>query len=42
MISEGRVDVCGICDAAQVRQVFQQWAGNPRSRWKTPLLERAR
>jgi phosphatidylserine/phosphatidylglycerophosphate/cardiolipin synthase-like enzyme len=41
VISEGRVDVLGICDATQVRQVFQQWAGNPRSHWKTPLLHRA-
>jgi phosphatidylserine/phosphatidylglycerophosphate/cardiolipin synthase-like enzyme len=30
-----------VCDATQVRQVFSQWAQNPRSRWKAPLLERA-
>jgi phosphatidylserine/phosphatidylglycerophosphate/cardiolipin synthase-like enzyme len=41
VIGEGRVDVAGVCDATQVRQVFGQWAQNPRSRWKAPLLERA-
>jgi phosphatidylserine/phosphatidylglycerophosphate/cardiolipin synthase-like enzyme len=41
VISEGRVDVAGVCDATQVRQVFQQWEANPRSRWKAPLLHRA-
>jgi phosphatidylserine/phosphatidylglycerophosphate/cardiolipin synthase-like enzyme len=37
---EGRVDTAGISDAPQVRQVFHQWAGNPRSRWKGPVLAR--
>ena len=37
----GPLDVAGVCDATQVRQVFGQWAQNPRSRWKGPLLERA-
>jgi phosphatidylserine/phosphatidylglycerophosphate/cardiolipin synthase-like enzyme len=40
VVAEGRVDVGGVCDATQVEQVFRQWAGNPRSRWKAPLLER--
>jgi len=40
VVEERRVDVAGVCDATQVRQVFRQWAGNPRSRWKGPLLER--
>jgi phosphatidylserine/phosphatidylglycerophosphate/cardiolipin synthase-like enzyme len=40
VIEEERVDVAGVCDATQVRQVFQQWDANPRSRWKAPLLER--
>jgi phosphatidylserine/phosphatidylglycerophosphate/cardiolipin synthase-like enzyme len=30
-----------VCDATQIRQVFQQWEGNPRSQWKAPLLRRA-
>ena len=40
VVEERRVDVAGVCDATQVQQVFRQWAGNPRSRWKGPLLER--
>ena len=40
VIEEERVDVKGVCDATQVRQVFGQWAANPRSRWKGPLLAR--
>lgn len=41
VLAEGRVDVLGVCDATQVHQVFQQWAANERSHWKTPLLQRA-
>ncbi len=37
--AEQRVDIAGVCDATQVRQVFQQWRGNPQSTWKAPLLE---
>ena len=40
VVGEARVDVAGVCDATQVAQVFDQWAVNPRSRWKAPLLER--
>jgi phosphatidylserine/phosphatidylglycerophosphate/cardiolipin synthase-like enzyme len=40
VVEEERVDVAGVCDATQVAQVFEQWAANPRSRWKGPLLER--
>jgi phosphatidylserine/phosphatidylglycerophosphate/cardiolipin synthase-like enzyme len=40
VISEGVVDIAGVCDAPQVREVFRQWDRNPRSRWKAPLLER--
>ena len=40
VIAEQPVDIAGVCDATQVRQVFGQWAQNPRSRWKAPLLER--
>jgi phosphatidylserine/phosphatidylglycerophosphate/cardiolipin synthase-like enzyme len=39
-LSEGRVDVAGVCDATQVAQVFSQWRGNPNSAWKGPLLAR--
>jgi phosphatidylserine/phosphatidylglycerophosphate/cardiolipin synthase-like enzyme len=39
-VGEERVDVAGICDATQVDEVFRQWAANPRSAWKGPLLER--
>ena len=38
VIAEERVDIKGVCDATQVRQVFRQWAQNPRSKWKGPLL----
>jgi phosphatidylserine/phosphatidylglycerophosphate/cardiolipin synthase-like enzyme len=38
VIAEERVDIQGVCDATQVRQVFRQWAQNPRSKWKGPLL----
>jgi phosphatidylserine/phosphatidylglycerophosphate/cardiolipin synthase-like enzyme len=31
-------DVAGVVDGPQVRTVFGQWAGNPPSRWKIPLL----
>jgi phosphatidylserine/phosphatidylglycerophosphate/cardiolipin synthase-like enzyme len=41
VISEGKLDIAGVCDATQVRQVFHQWGQNPRSRWKAPLLEGA-
>jgi phosphatidylserine/phosphatidylglycerophosphate/cardiolipin synthase-like enzyme len=41
VISDGAVDIAGVCDATQVRQVFAQWAQNPRSQWKAPLLRRA-
>jgi phosphatidylserine/phosphatidylglycerophosphate/cardiolipin synthase-like enzyme len=41
VVEEERVDVAGVCDATQVEQVFRQWAANPRSRWKGPLLERS-
>lgn len=35
---EGRIDIAGVSDAPQVRLVFRQWAENPRSRWKGPVL----
>jgi phosphatidylserine/phosphatidylglycerophosphate/cardiolipin synthase-like enzyme len=41
VLAEGRVDIAGVCDSTQVRQVFHQWSRNPASRWKAPLLVRA-
>jgi phosphatidylserine/phosphatidylglycerophosphate/cardiolipin synthase-like enzyme len=41
VIAEERVDVAGVCDATQIRQVFQQWEHNGHSAWKIPLLHRA-
>lgn len=38
--AEGRSDVLGVCDWTQLRSVFDQWRGNPRSHWKMPLLAR--
>lgn len=38
--AEQRVDITGVCDATQIAQVFDQWARNPHSSWKAPLLER--
>jgi phosphatidylserine/phosphatidylglycerophosphate/cardiolipin synthase-like enzyme len=39
-LGEGRVDIAGVSDATQVDQVFDQWAMNPNSAWKAPLLAR--
>jgi phosphatidylserine/phosphatidylglycerophosphate/cardiolipin synthase-like enzyme len=36
--AEGKLDLAGVVDAPQCAQVFRQWAGNPRSAWKVPLL----
>jgi phosphatidylserine/phosphatidylglycerophosphate/cardiolipin synthase-like enzyme len=36
--AEQRVDVRGVVDATQMAQVFEQWGGNPRSRWKIPVV----
>jgi phosphatidylserine/phosphatidylglycerophosphate/cardiolipin synthase-like enzyme len=41
VLAEGRIDVAGVCDATQIAQVFGQWAQNPRSQWKAPLLREA-
>jgi phosphatidylserine/phosphatidylglycerophosphate/cardiolipin synthase-like enzyme len=41
VVAEARIDIAGVCDATQVRQVFRQWETNGRSGWKSPLLERA-
>jgi phosphatidylserine/phosphatidylglycerophosphate/cardiolipin synthase-like enzyme len=36
--ADRRVDVAGVVDATQIRQVYGQWASNPRSRWKLSSL----
>lgn len=36
--TEGRLDVLGVCDWTQMHAVFGQWAENPKSAWKGPLL----
>jgi phosphatidylserine/phosphatidylglycerophosphate/cardiolipin synthase-like enzyme len=41
VVAEARVDIGCVCDATQVREVFHQWATNPRSQWKGPLLAQA-
>jgi phosphatidylserine/phosphatidylglycerophosphate/cardiolipin synthase-like enzyme len=41
VVAEQRVDIACVCDATQVREVFHQWAANPRSHWKAPLLASA-
>ncbi len=39
-VAEGRLDLAGVVDATQLRQVFGQWRSNPASAWKAPLLEK--
>jgi phosphatidylserine/phosphatidylglycerophosphate/cardiolipin synthase-like enzyme len=41
VVAEDRIDIAGVCDATQVREVFHQWAANPHSHWKAPLLANA-
>jgi phosphatidylserine/phosphatidylglycerophosphate/cardiolipin synthase-like enzyme len=40
-INECEIDLAGVCDLTQVRQVFHQWDENRASTWKSPLLRRA-
>jgi len=40
VVSDGKVDVRGVVDATQTRQVFGQWDDNGNSEWKYPLLAR--
>jgi phosphatidylserine/phosphatidylglycerophosphate/cardiolipin synthase-like enzyme len=40
-VNESEIDLAGVCDVTQVRQVFHQWDGNPASHWKIPLLRHA-
>jgi len=39
--SDGRIDVAGVVDQTQVRQVLQQWHANGNAGWKEPLLRQA-
>jgi phosphatidylserine/phosphatidylglycerophosphate/cardiolipin synthase-like enzyme len=41
VLADGRVDVQGVCDATQIREVFQQWEANHQANWKAPLLHNA-
>ena len=38
VIAEGLLDVAGVCDATQVRQVFEQWEANAAVALEAPLL----
>ena len=40
-VNEAEIDLSGVCDVTQVRQVFRQWEHNPGSHWKIPLLREA-
>jgi phosphatidylserine/phosphatidylglycerophosphate/cardiolipin synthase-like enzyme len=39
-VSDGKVDVTGVCDGTQMRGVFHQWDLNGNSTWKLPLVAR--
>jgi len=41
VITDGKVDVAGVVDRTQVRQVIEQWRQNGNSPWKEPLLRTA-
>jgi phosphatidylserine/phosphatidylglycerophosphate/cardiolipin synthase-like enzyme len=36
---EGKLDIAGVVDATQMRQVVSQWQSQGGSRWKIPVLE---
>jgi len=38
--SDGKVDLAGVVDATQVREVLHQWEENGNASWKEPLLRR--
>jgi phosphatidylserine/phosphatidylglycerophosphate/cardiolipin synthase-like enzyme len=40
-VSDGRVDIAGIVDATQMREVYVQWEHNGNAAWKLPLVARA-
>jgi phosphatidylserine/phosphatidylglycerophosphate/cardiolipin synthase-like enzyme len=39
VVNERRCEVRGVLDETQTEDVLRQWAANPASAWKTPLLE---
>ena len=39
-VSDGRLDVAGVVDATQMRDVFHQWRENGNAAWKLPLIAR--
>ncbi|HEY1316637.1 MAG TPA: phospholipase D-like domain-containing protein [Gaiella sp.] len=39
VVNERRCQVRGVIDQTQTEDVLRQWAANPASAWKTPLLE---
>jgi phosphatidylserine/phosphatidylglycerophosphate/cardiolipin synthase-like enzyme len=38
VVSDGKVDVAGVVDVTQVREVLHQWHENGNAEWKEPLL----
>ncbi len=38
VVTDGKVDVAGVVDRTQVREVIQQWHENGNASWKEPLL----
>src|SRR3954452_883478 len=40
-LAEGRIDLRGVLDATQIAEVERQWAHNPNTTWKGPLLQHA-
>ncbi len=36
--ADGKVDVAGVVDATQIKEVYGQWRGNERTRWKLTSL----
>jgi phosphatidylserine/phosphatidylglycerophosphate/cardiolipin synthase-like enzyme len=41
VVADGKVDVAGVVDATQVREVIHQWSANGNASWKEPLLRQA-
>jgi phosphatidylserine/phosphatidylglycerophosphate/cardiolipin synthase-like enzyme len=41
VVTDGKVDVAGVVDRTQVREVLRQWEANGNASWKEPLLRTA-
>jgi phosphatidylserine/phosphatidylglycerophosphate/cardiolipin synthase-like enzyme len=39
-VSDGKLDIAGVCDGTQMRGVYHQWNLNGNSTWKLPLVAR--